>query len=614
MVRPTTTPPETDEELVPHDDRLIGKVFRWSLALLVAMAAVVAVIVYLLSRQPERAPVREDRFLPPSKQDEVGAPPDVHFTDVTAAAGLAFRHDNGARGEKLLPETMGPGCAFFDYDNDGDQDILLVNGRSWSPGEERASTLALYANDGAGRFTDVTRDAGLAISIYGMGVAVGDYDGDGRIDVFVSSVHADLLLRNVDGVRFEDVTTRAGVAGAPDAFGSSCAFADFDGDRDLDLFVCNYVEWSPEIDRAVDYRLTGIGRAYGPPTNFAGTQPYYYRNEGDGTFTEQAAAAGLHVLNPATGGPVAKSLGVLPLDHDADGDLDLFVANDTTRNFLYRNEGLGRFTEIGIEAGVAFDADGASTGAMGIDGGYYRNDRTLGVAIGNFATEMTSLYVSESSAGVFSDESITEGIGPASRRMLSFGVFFFDYDLDGRLDLFQTNGHIEEAIHQVQASQHYRQPSQLFWNCGPGHASSFVPVDTARTGDLGLPVVGRAAAYADIDGDGDLDVLLTQTADRAVLLRNDQQLGNHWLRVRLAGTRCCREAIGAWVEVDAGGVTQRQQLMPTRSYLSQVEAVLTFGLGQDERAPRVRVLWPGERVAQELGVLAVDAVHVIEQR
>ncbi|MCZ6793418.1 MAG: CRTAC1 family protein [Planctomycetota bacterium] len=602
-------------ELVSVDDRVISTFFWWSLAVFALVGGVVGLVVYLSTREPPQTVVEERPFVPPKEPLRTARPPTVRFTDITVAAGIRFHHENGARGEKLLPETMGPGCAFLDHDGDEDPDIVLVNATVW-PGDPAASepppTPALYRNDGGGAFTEVTREAGLAVSLYGMGVAVADYDGDGRVDVFLTAVGENRLFRNVGG-RFEEVTRQAGVAGGADEWSTSAGFFDGDGDGDLDLFVCNYVRWSREIDANVNYRLVGVGRAYGPPTHFEGTQPYYYRNDGDGTFTEVAAQVGLHVTNAATGVPVAKALALIPFDVDLDGWMDILVANDTVRNFLFKNRGDGTFVEEGRGLGVAYDSDGNSTGAMGVDAAYYRNDRSLALAVGNFATEMSSLYVTEEDTLLFTDHAINEGIGPVSRQMLSFGLFFFDYDLDGRTDLFQTNGHLEEEINQVQPSQHYRQPSQLFWNVGPSYRSTFVPVDGATVGDLSQPVVGRAASYADIDGDGDLDILITQTGGSALLLRNDQELGHGWLRLRLVGSRKNRDAIGARVEVDAGGVTQRRQVMPTRSYLSQVESVLTFGLGESPRADAVRVWWPGEREPRELGSISANTYRVIQR-
>ncbi len=585
------------------------------------LAAIAAVVVGIVLYEPEPEPIDPSVTVLPRGQVRASEPPTVRFTDVTASAGIDFVHENGATGEKLLPETMGPGCAVFDFDGDRALDILFVNARRWSesdglvpadPGSGARSSLRLYRGDGKGQFTDVTRESGLSYSLYGMGAAVGDYDADGDPDVFVTSVFANVLFRN-EGGRFENATATAGVAGDSGTWSTSAGFFDGDGDGDLDLFVCNYVEWSPELDAEIGFQLTGIGRAYGPPTHFAGTQPYYYRNRGDGTFEEAAAESGFHQKNSATGAPVAKALAILPFDFDGDGAVDVMVANDTVRNFLFHNRGDGSFEEIGGVVGVAYDAAGAATGAMGIDAAYYRGDHTIGIGVGNFATEMSSLYVSEGGELLFSDEAIAEGIGPVSRKMLSFGLFFFDYDLDGRQDLFQTNGHLEDEINKVQPSQQYRQPSQLFWNCGPEFPSAFVPVDLASAGDLGVPVVGRAAAYGDFDADGDLDLVITQTRGRPLLLRNDRSDDNAWLRIRLLGRAPNRDAIGARVEVDAGGVTQRLVVMPTRSYLAQVELTLTFGLGSATAVDEVRVIWPGEKEPQGFGALELGKLHELRQ-
>jgi len=608
-------PPAGEQELVPADDAVIGRAFRWSLLVMAVIAAAAAVTAWLVTRPDVRPPPA-----PPPRAEAIARrpdarPPTVVFTDITAEAGIEFVHTNGATGDKLLPETMGGGCAFLDFDGDGDQDLLLVNSGHWpaSPGAEGAPvTMALYRNAGAGRFEDVTAAGGLEIGLYGMGAAVGDFDNDGDVDLYVTAVGPNHLFRN-DGGRFTDVTGAAGVAGAADDWSTGSGFLDFDGDGDLDLFVCNYVRWSERIDFAVDYRLTGLGRAYGPPMNFEGTFPSLFRNDGDGTFTDVSAASGLHVTNPATGVPVAKSLGVTFLDIGADGRIDVFVANDTVRNFLFRNTGDGTFDEVANLSGAAYNSMGAATGAMGIDAAHYRNDETLGFGIGNFANEMTSLYVSQGLAWQFADESIGEGIGAPSRRHLSFGLFFFDFDLDGRLDLLQANGHLEDEINAIQSSQHYRQPAQLFWNAGSESRFCFVEVDRASVGDLSRPMVGRGAAYADIDGDGDLDVLLTEVGGRPMLLRNDQDLGHHWLRVKLTGRASNRDAIGAWVELTGSdGVIQRRQVMPTRSYLSQVELPVTFGLGDHDRVGGLRVTWP-DGTRQVVPVPRADTTIVVEQ-
>ncbi|NJL26473.1 MAG: CRTAC1 family protein [Thermoanaerobaculia bacterium] len=602
-------PSGIDDEMVPEDDRIIGRAFRGSLVVIAALAALGAAGFYIAKRPREAAPVTAIQASAPQEVVQVEAPP-LPFVDITKEAGIDFVHFNGARGDKLLPETMGGGVAFFDYDGDGDSDLLFVNSSSWphDPPASPRPTSALYRNDGKGKFQNVSRETGLDVTMYGMGVAVADYDGDGDVDVFLTAVGPNKLLRN-EGGRFKDVTAEAGVAGDAKEWSSGAGFFDYDNDGDLDLFVCNYVRWSKEIDFELDFRLTGVGRAFGPPQNYQGTYPYLYRNDGGGKFTEVGKEAGLHVDNPATGVPMAKALAIGPVDVDGDGFIDVLMANDTVQKFLFHNQGDGTFVEAGEAFGIAYDRNGNATGAMGIDSAYYRNDHNLGFFIGNFANEMSSVYVAQDDPQFFVDESITEGIGAPSRLMLSFGVFLFDADLDGRLDLLQANGHIEDEIQKVDPSQHYRQPGQLFWNAGD---AGFVLEPDDKVGDLTREMVGRGAAYADIDGDGDLDTVLTQIAGPPLLLRNDQAQGNHWVRIKLVGKAPNRDAIGAWIELVAGGVTQRRQVMPTRSYVSQVEPIVTFGLGKTQRIDAVKVKWPDGREQAVEGV-EVDRVRVVEE-
>ena len=605
-----------DEELVRADDTIISTAFRWSVLVIVVGGLVAAGAVYLGRRTAKVAPPEAAPLVQPQAQERGGDPPAVVFRDITRQAGIDFEHTNGARGGKYLPETMGGGCAFFDHDGDGDQDLLLVNSCAW-PWDQIAGaeqpTMAFYDNDATGAFTEVTAAVGLDVSFYGMGAAVGDYDNDGDVDLFITAVGGNHLFENRSG-RFVEVTAAAGVAGADDAWSAGAAFFDYDRDGDLDLFVANYVHWSRQVDEQINFQLIGVGRAYGPPHNFEGSQPYFYRNNGDGTFTELAEKIGLHVKNPATGVAVGKGLALAPCDIDEDGWMDIVVANDTVANFLYHNQRDGTFSEIGELAGVAYSGHGTATGAMGADSAHHRNDAALAFGIGNFANEMTSLYVSQGDPLLYADESITEGIGSVSRLMLTFGLFFFDYDLDGRLDLLQANGHIEDQINLVQPSQHYRQPAQLFWNCGFDRATCLVPVDGATAGDLAQPLVGRGAAYADIDADGDLDVLLTQTGGRPLLLRNEQTLNHHWLRLVLRGngTTSNRDAIGARVELSVGATRQYRQVMPTRSYLAQVELPVTFGLGTADRIDRLTVIWPDGTI-QDLTDVAVDRPVIVEQ-
>ena len=365
----------------------------------------------------------------------------------------------------------------------------------------------------------------------------------------------------------------------------------------------------------VNYQLTGIGRAYGPPVNYEGTFPYLFRNDSsDGavSFTDVSDEAGVRVTNPATGGPVAKTLGVLPIDADGDGFLDVFLSNDTVQNFFFRNLGDGTFDEVGELYGLAYGRAGDATGAMGVDAGYFRNDDQLAIGIGNFANEMSSFYVSQGDNTLFADQAIGEGIGAPSRRNLTFGFTFVDYDLDGFQDLLQVNGHLEEEIGTVDPSQQYRQQSQLFWNAGSDSSRTYLEVESR--GALETPIVGRASSYADIDGDGDLDFLLAQTGGPPLLVRNDQDLGNHWLRIGLTGngTTSNRDAIGAVIELTADGKSQRRQVMPSRGYQAQVELPVTFGLGAAESVEHIRIRWP-DGATEERVDLAVDQLVHIEQ-
>ena len=592
----------------------IRRAFFYSVGI-IALVGLAAAGVYWVQRAPEpSAPIQEADVRTPTieKTSVADEPPAVRFTDVTEAAGIAFIHVNGAYGERLMPEAIGSGAAFFDYDKDGDQDLFLTNSRYWEGhklGTEQPRQ-ALYRNDGKGNFADVAKEAGLAVTSYGMGVAVGDYDGDGWRDLFLTNINENRLFRNESG-HFRDVTAEAGVAGGEDSWSASAAFFDYDKDGDLDLFVVNYVKWSREIDLEIDFRLTGLGRAYGAPLNFVGTNSYLYRNEGDGRFTDVSASAGIPVSDPVSGHPVGKGLGVVPTDYDRDGWPDLIIVNDTVRNFLFRNKADGSFEEVAIFEGIAYDRNGKATSSMGVDAAHFRDDRELGIAVGNFANEMASLFVTADGRPPFVDEAVLEGLGPASRIPLTFGLMFLDYDLDGRLDLLLANGHLEHEIQKVQQSQTYAQPPSLFWNCGEACRGRFVPVTNA--GDMAEPLVGRGIAYADIDGDGDLDVLITQNGRRPALLRNDQQTGHHWLRVELEGLAPNPDAIGARLELTAGGVTRYREVMPTRGYMSQMELPVTFGLGLADKVDRLRIVWP-DGSEQELVPEVMDTTLVIKQR
>jgi hypothetical protein len=601
------------------DDTIVGKAFRISVLVLLGLGVVTAAILwYAQSRSTPPGKSVTALAAPVSPERALAEIPQAPFTDVTEAAGIRFIQNNGAYGEKLLPETMGGGVAFFDFNNDGAQDLLFINSTYWSgkvPAGEKPSTMALYRNDGKGHFQDVTPGSGLDVSFYGMGVAIGDYDNDGLDDVFITAVGGNHLFHNNGNGKFTERTLDAAVAGSPTGWSTGAAFIDYDNDGRLDLFVCNYVHWSREIDLGVNYTLAGIGRAYGPPMNYEGSFPFLYHNEGNGHFKDVSSSAGIQITNKNTGRPMAKSLAVAPVDVDNDGWIDLVVANDTVQNFLFRNQHDGTFKEIGSSSYIAFDANGLARGAMGIDAARFRNDEALGIAIGNFANEMNALYVSQPDSLVFTDEAAIEGVGAASRSLLKFGLFFFDYDLDSRLDLLTANGHLEEQINKVQQSQQYRQPAQLFWNRGVARGSRFLSVPPAKCGtDIFKPIVGRGSAFADIDGDGDPDVIMTQIGGPPLLLRNDQKLAHHWIRLKLIGSRSNHDAIGAWIKVRIGNQTLMRQVMPTRSYLSQSELPVTIGLGNADRMTSVEITWPGGGVQRVEPLPRLNTVTTITQK
>ncbi|MDZ4754846.1 MAG: CRTAC1 family protein [Phycisphaerae bacterium] len=647
-----TSPPDHDHEhRLPETqataaeaaaaDARVGRAVGFSIAL-VAVVAIIAGAAWWFTRPAAKTVVTVKPPVGPSGARELppGAIINIPFIETALQYGLNIERVNGATGEKLLPETMGGGVAIADFDGDGTPDLLLINGSTW-PWVERTAALPptsrIFLNRGAGKFTEATNRSGIDIPMMGMGVAVADYDGDGRADVFISALGQDRLFRNVTAAvgipRFEDVTAAA--LPVEDRWGTSAGFFDYDRDGDLDLFVCNYVEWSPDIDREVGYTLTGIGRSYGPPTGFAGADCFLWQNQGDGTFQDVSKAAGIEVANAATGKPIGKALGVTFVDADGDGYLDIAVANDGVVNCFFRNRGVAGpdagFEEIGAKSGFAFDRGGAATGAMGIDAAWFRNDGRLGIAIGNFANEMSSLYVAEAPAGSapsgtpgepapikFSDDAIPEGLGPATRRALTFGVLFLDADLDGWDDYYQANGHIEEEINRVYPSQQFQQPGQLFRNIaglnpdGP----SFVELPAGSVRDIHAPIVGRGAAYADMDGDGDLDLVVTQPTGPVSFLQNQQATRNQWIRLKLIGPGLNRDAIGAVVDLVEGGRVRRKQVMPTRSYLSSVELTLTFGLGPPTGTPKaieaVRIRWPdGTEQIIDGATLKIDSVNVI---
>ena len=597
-----------------QNDDVVGSAIRWSLGIIAALLSAGALLWALTRKPPEPVVVKAGpTTLPTERVTPALEIPEVRFTEITDTAGIDFVHTNGAEGEKLLPETMGGGGGFFDFDNDGDQDLLCVNGNVWPWAKvkpDKPPTSMLYANDGTGRFSNVTAGSGLDIPLHGNGVAFGDFDNDGDVDVFISCLGANHLFRNDGGGKFAEVTAVAGVAGGENDWSTSCGWLDFDNDGDLDLFVCNYIQWNRELDQSMEFTLDGKLRAYGRPTDFTGAFPFLYRNEGNGTFVDVSDAAGVQIRDLNTNVPLSKSLGTTFCDVNADGLLDILVANDTVQNLLFLNQPGGTFIETAATAGIAFDNSGGARGAMGIDTACFRNSDAVGIAIGNFATEMTALYVCQTPGAtipIFRDEAVSNGIGPVTRTDLKFGILFIDADLDGRLDLFENNGHLEEDIKVVQASQQYEQPPHLLWNCGTEFDNEFIMLPEAKTGaDFQKRMVGRGAAMADIDADGDLDLILFSSGGKPRLLRNDQKSGHHWLRLRLRGTKCNKDAIGAVVNVTLPNSTVLSRtVMPTRSYQSQTELPVTFGLGSAELVKEIAIRWP-DGTSQKLSGISVD--------
>jgi hypothetical protein len=585
----------------------------------------------------------------PARERSAIPVPAVRFTDVTEAAKIRFRHFNGAGGQKFLPETMGSGVAVLDFDRDGNQDLLFVNSCPWPgyPTPDKAPCLALYRNKGDGTYEDVTEAVGLNITLYGLGVAVGDIDNDGYPDVFVTGVGGNRLFHNVAGEggkrKFVEITKDAGVGGPggwpakvtkdgfaswkdPIAFSSSATFLDFDGDGKLDLFVCSYVTWSPAKDLSIDSSLTGVGRSYLPPTQFEGAQCFLYRNV-DGThFEDISAKAGVQVSEregtdvTSRTRAVGKSLGVIVCDVDEDGWPDIVVANDTVRNFFFHNvpdpRGGRRFEEMGLLANVAY-AEGRARGAMGIDWGEYRPGKNA-LLIGNFANEPnTFLTLDNPRRLLFSDSALSVGLAGPSRSPLKFGTMFFDYDLDGRLDLLTCNGHLEPEIAKIQTGQEYAQSVQLYWNTGRTQRH-FEPVTAEQAGpDLFKPMVGRGCAFLGRNDSGNLDIVLTENNGAARLLRNDNALKNHWLRLTLEGDgkRSNRSAIGAQITVEAGDLKLARQVSGARGYLSQSELPVTVGLGTQKKIDRVTVRWPGADAGppQVWTDLEVDHAYDLQQ-
>ena len=522
-----------------------------------------------------------------------------HFTDVTASAGLNFKHNNGAYGGKFLPETLGSGCAFLDYDADGWQDILLVNSVDWPGHARQRSPLKLYRNNRNGTFTDVTRAAGLDIEMYGMGVAVGDYNNDGFPDILITCVGQNRLFKNTGKGTFVDVTNSSGL-GKRQAFSTSALWFDYDRDGLLDLFVCNYVKWAPEHD--VFCSLDGKHKSYCTPEAYVGQTCWLFHNRGNGTFEDVTASSGIFDSS-------SKSLGVAMFDCDHDGWPDLLVANDTQPNKLYRNQRNGTFKDVAVEAGIAFSAEGKARAGMGVDVGDFDNSGRPGIAITNFDNEMIGLYRADGS-GNFADVAVQSGVGLPSKTTLGFGCAFADCDLDGSLDLIAVNGHIDDTVRNIR-NVGYAQAPQFFLNNGKG---TFREVSAELGGGFNAPKVGRGLAVGDFDRDGDVDVLMTTNNGPAYLFRNDQTAGNHSIRFKLVGTKSNRDAIGTQIRIFAGGTSQTRMVRSGSSYLSQSELPVTFGLGKQDKVERAVVEWPSGRTEDFKDLSAQKTYEITEEK
>jgi enediyne biosynthesis protein E4 len=527
------------------------------------------------------------------------ASPDFRFTDVTESAGIHFRQNNGSYGGKLLPETLGSGCAFLDYDADGWQDILLVNAMDWPGHKRQRTTMKLYRNNRDGTFSDVTKAAGLDVEMYGMGAAVGDYNNDGFPDIFITCVGESHLFRNTGKGTFVDVTKSSGLAGKS-GLSTSAIWFDYDRDGFLDLLVCNYVRWSAESD--VFCSLDGKNKSYCTPEAYRGDTCWLYHNRGNGTFEDVTATSGIFDSS-------SKSLGVAMLDYDQDGWPDILVANDTQPNKLYRNLRNGKFKDVAVEAGLAFSTEGKARAGMGVDVADFDNSGRPGIIITNFDNEMIGLYRTMGKG--YDDIAMQTGLGAASRNTLGFGCVFFDANLDGLLDIAVANGHIDETVRNIRGNVGYAQPAQLFQNLGGG---KFHDVASEIGGGFDLPKVGRGLAVGDFDRDGDLDVLLTTNNGPAYLYRNDLLVKNKSIRFRLVGTKSNRDAIGATVKVFVNGQVQSRVVRSGSSYLSQSELPATFGLGPHDEIDRVVIEWPSGQSEEHPRLAAGRAYQIVENK
>ena len=509
-----------------------------------------------------------------------------YFRDVTDVMQLDFRHINGFSAERRLVETMGSGGALFDFDNDGDLDLYLVQGNSLSPLTESSPTNRLYRND-AGVFVDITTSANVGDTGYGLGAVAADYDSDGYRDLYVTNLGKNVLYRNNGDGTFTDVTENAQV-GCP-LLSASAAFADIDRDGDLDLYVCNYVEYALETDIPCYYKNTL--RIYCGPNEYHGIDDVLYRNNGDGTFTDITKAAGVYE-------PTTRGLGVVFTDVNTDGWVDIYVANDMSPNTLFINQGDGTFREEGVLRGVAYNGDGIANGSMGIDAGDYDNDGDIDLWVSNFSLEANCLMQNDGD-GYFEDVTFDTNLADLSFYALGFGTRFIDFDNDGWLDLLVGNGHIWDNVKQIDAKMSYAQPVQLFRNQGGTlqNYTNFTEI-TAEAGLDKTSYVVRGMLFGDIDTDGDVDVVLCQSNRPAVVLSNEIGSENTWLTVKLVGTDGNTDAIGAQVQLETDSMTLLREVICGASYLSGNDLHLTFGLGDASEINNLQVRWHNGDVQQ----------------
>jgi hypothetical protein len=584
------SPKEPDSSL--GDDALIGRALWVSLGLLLvaaggagwwfgwgrAKSSSLPVVSRITLKPPVFKPYLESQASP------------FNFQDVTEIAGLGGIIPNGAVGQKLLPETMAGGCTVFDYDSDGDSDVLTVGNNPWQDdAADKTSALRLYQNDGTGQFIDVTDAAKLGLSVHGMGASAADFNNDGLVDLFVTCVGPNRLLRNRGGW-FEDITDIARVAGDAKAWSSSSAWWDYDHDGDLDLFVANYVAWSRDVDLQLDCTTTGTGRSYCRPELFSGSHVCLYRNDGDNHFTDVSQAAGLVVKDKNTGSLMGKSLSLVAVDLDYDGWLDFVITNDTTANFVFHNQKNGTFREIGAQCGIGFDHAGQVRRQFGMDAAWLPEVGGWGIVCGTPVGEALAFFRTRSGSLQFTDDTMIVGLGRASRVPEKFTPLFCDFDLDGRLDLFVANGRLNEDLTQLRAGQIQGQTSDLYWNIGDGQFRRVPPEIIASP--TAQPLTARGIALADFDRDADPDVLIATNGGTLRLLRNNQHSGHRWYRIVADRP----EAIGARIELTAGGVKQVWLANPHRGYLSQSESAVTFGLGTAKRVDRLVVYWTNGEV------------------